>query len=275
MRVAARRQMHADPPRAPDLDRRVDDLQQQPHAVLDRAAVGVGALIAAVLQELVDQVAVGRVDLHAVEAGAPGVLGALAVGGDDAGQLVQGQRTRRHVGALRAHQADLAGRRDRAGRDRKPALEKDRVGDAADMPELRDDAPAGGMHRLGHAAPALDLRLAPQPRRVGIAHALRRDRGRFAQDQAEAGALRIVARHQRIGHPVGADRTGPRQRRHHDAVGQMQITELQRGEKGLGHDAVLLICLGKLKARGARVIARQPSAVVGAPTAITSTVPLP
>ncbi|KDB54234.1 hypothetical protein X805_02160 [Sphaerotilus natans subsp. natans DSM 6575] len=42
-----------------------------------------------------------------------------------------------------------------------------------------------------------------------------------------------------------------------------------------GHGVVLLICLGKLKTRGARVIVCLPSAVVGAPTAITSTVPPP
>jgi hypothetical protein len=39
----------------------------QARAVLDRAAVGVGALVASVLQELVEQIAVGAVDLDAVD----------------------------------------------------------------------------------------------------------------------------------------------------------------------------------------------------------------
>jgi hypothetical protein len=44
-------------------------LEQQPRAVLDAAAVVVGALVGAVRQELVEQIAVGAVHLDAVEAG--------------------------------------------------------------------------------------------------------------------------------------------------------------------------------------------------------------
>ncbi len=78
MRVAARGEVHADAAGAPDLDRGIGRFQQQTRAVLDRAAIVVGALVGAVLQELVEQIAVGAVELHAVEAGFLGVLGALA-----------------------------------------------------------------------------------------------------------------------------------------------------------------------------------------------------
>ena len=74
---------------APDRDDGVRHFQHQPGAVLDRAAVGVGALVAAVLQELVEQIAVGAMHLDAVEAGGLGVLGALAIGLDDAGDFVE------------------------------------------------------------------------------------------------------------------------------------------------------------------------------------------
>ena len=69
MRVAARREMHADPARPPDGDDGVRHFEHEPGAVLDRAAIAVVALVAAVLQELVEQIAVRAVDLDAVEAG--------------------------------------------------------------------------------------------------------------------------------------------------------------------------------------------------------------
>ena len=59
------------------------------------------------------------------------------------------------------------------------------------------------VHGGGDLAPALHLLGRPQARRVGIAHALRRHGGGFRQDQARAGALRVVLGHQRIGHAPG------------------------------------------------------------------------
>ena len=66
---AAGRQPDADAVGAPDAGHRLDHLDQEARAVLDAAAVVVGALVGAVAQELVEQVAVGAVDLDAVEAG--------------------------------------------------------------------------------------------------------------------------------------------------------------------------------------------------------------
>ena len=48
------RHAHADAVSAPDADQRVDHLEQEARAVLDRAAVRVGTLVAAVAQELID-----------------------------------------------------------------------------------------------------------------------------------------------------------------------------------------------------------------------------
>ena len=113
VRIGARREVHADTAGAPHRGDGVRHLQMQTRAVLDGAAVGVGALVAAVLQELVEQVAVGAVDLDAVEARALGVLRALAERLDDAGDLAGLERARRLVGGLRPEQAHVAGWRRR------------------------------------------------------------------------------------------------------------------------------------------------------------------
>ena len=68
VRVAARREMHADAIRAPHVDTCVGDFEQQTRAVFNGAAVLVGALVGAVLKELVDQIAVRAVHFDAVEA---------------------------------------------------------------------------------------------------------------------------------------------------------------------------------------------------------------
>ena len=94
MDIAARRQVHAHAARAPDADAGVGRFQQQARAVLHRAAVIVIAQIGAVLQELVQQVAVGRMHFHAVETRFLRHLRAQPVGLDHAGQLRRFQRAR-------------------------------------------------------------------------------------------------------------------------------------------------------------------------------------
>jgi hypothetical protein len=69
MRVAARREMHADASGTPNANGGVSDLDQQSRAIFDSAAVPIRALVRGVLQELIEQVTVGPVNLHAVEAG--------------------------------------------------------------------------------------------------------------------------------------------------------------------------------------------------------------
>lgn len=61
------------------------NLQQEAGAVVYAAAVGVGTVVAAVAQELVEQIAVGGVHFHPVEARRQGVLGSEAILLDDAG----------------------------------------------------------------------------------------------------------------------------------------------------------------------------------------------
>ncbi|MNY04289.1 hypothetical protein D3C86_1369560 [compost metagenome] len=230
MGVGARRQVHADPAGAPHRYHRIGHFQHQPRAVFQRAAVLVAALVGAVLEELVEQVAVGAVDLNAVEAGGLGIRRALAVGLDDAGDLFRCQCARGLEGLHGADQADVALGLHRAGRHRQLAVQVARVGDAADVPQLQDDPPAGGVHGLGDVLPALYLLGGPDAGGVRVADAHRRDRGGFADDQAGAGALHVVLGHQRAGYAAGLGAAAG-QRGHDHAVGQLQIAYLDGVEK--------------------------------------------
>src|ERR1700722_3816036 len=64
---AAGRKADTHPIGAPDEDQRLRGFEKQPRPVLDGAAVAVGPLVAVVLQELVDQVAIGGHELDTVE----------------------------------------------------------------------------------------------------------------------------------------------------------------------------------------------------------------
>ncbi|CPJ02967.1 Uncharacterised protein [Bordetella pertussis] len=214
---------------------RIERPQQQPRPVLDRAAVRVVAMVAARAQELVQQVAIGGMQLDPVETmvdrgprGAPVVL-------HDARQLVQRQRAGlRGIGelplALRIDQVRARLGADRRGRDRRalPRLQGG-VRNAPHMPQLHHDRAAGRVHRVRHAPPAGQLFGRVQPRHVRVALALVGNGGGFGDDQAGAGALHVVGGRQGRRHGIG--RTVARQRRHHDAVGEPQLAGVQRLEQ--------------------------------------------
>src|ERR1035441_8257957 len=121
--------MHGYPIRTPDADGGIGDFQHEPGAVFNGAAVFVGAVVTAVLEELVEEVAVSAVNLHAVEASGLRVLRALVVGRDDAGNLARFQGARDNEGPFRTEQADVSAGRDGTGRNRKRAVEVARIGD--------------------------------------------------------------------------------------------------------------------------------------------------
>ena len=132
--VRTRRQMHSDAIRAPHFDHGIGHFQHQPRALLARAAVSVSAPIGAVLEELVEQIAVGAVKLHAIEAGGLGILCTLAIGGNDAGDFACLQGAWRRVRPFRAQQTHMAFRRDGAGRNGRLAVQKTGIGNAAHVP---------------------------------------------------------------------------------------------------------------------------------------------
>ena len=201
----------------------LDHLEQQPLAIGDGAAIGVGAMVGPVAQESVEQVAVGAMQLDAVESGLDGAGRGVAEGLDDAANLAQFERARRRrVDEPLVGDEGLGSRPDRRRPDRRPAvLLEARVGDAAAMPKLNDDGPAFGVHGVGDGFPAADLIVRVTARRIRIALRLRRDLGRLSDDQAGRGALGVIFNGKRTRNQARAGAVS-RQRRHHDAVGEFQ-----------------------------------------------------
>jgi hypothetical protein len=231
MRVGARGEVHADPARPPYGDHGVRHFKHEPGAILDRSAIAVVALVAAVLQELVKQIAVRAMDLDAVEPRLFRVLGAVTIGLDDVGKLLGFERARGDIRPLRPNETHIALGRDRARGNGKVAAMIDGVGNAPDMPELEKDASAGSMHALDDAAPALDLLVGPDARGMRVADACWRDRGRLGKDKPSGRALRVIVAHHRVRNPAGTGRAIARQWRHDNAVGELQIANLQRVEQ--------------------------------------------
>ncbi|SVJ78982.1 Uncharacterised protein [Klebsiella pneumoniae] len=232
-------------------DQRVDDLQQEPRAVLQATAIGIAASVAGAGEELVDQVAIGAMQFDQVEAGVERV----ACGADefvaDPADVFQGHFPRRVGGrhgpaALAIGDEHLGLGLDRRGRDRRLAAGLQRaMRHAPDMPELRGDQSAGGVHRLGDLAPAGQLRLAVDTGGVGVALAEAGNLRALADDQPGAGALRIVESVQGGRHVARLLRPGAGHRRHDDAVAQGQVAYGERGEEQVGHGLFLSKAAGR------------------------------
>jgi hypothetical protein len=92
------REAYAHPRHTPDAGYRFGNLQQKADAVLERPAVGIGAPVRSAAQELVEQVAVGGVNLDPAKACLKRVQGAQAMLLDDAGKLFRFQGARRDDG---------------------------------------------------------------------------------------------------------------------------------------------------------------------------------
>ena len=214
---------------------------QKAGAVLDVAAIGVVALVAAAAQELVDQVAVGRVHFHAIKAGGHRIARGVAVVLHDAGQLTCIERARlggvHELGLAIDQQNGFGFGGDGRGRHRRcaPGLQAG-VRDTAHVPQLHDDLAALGVHGVGHLFPGGDLLGAPDARHVGVALALVADGGGLGDDQpgpgGRVGALAVVGRHAGIGQRAG--RAVARERGHDDAGGQAQCASGEGVKQG-GH----------------------------------------
>ena len=211
--------------------------QHQLGAVLDRSAIGIGALVGAVLGELIEQIAVGAVDLDAVETGGQRILGAALEILDDPRNFRKLQRAR--LGDIGEGAVDkrLALGADRGRRHRLAAAGLQRiVRDAADMPDLDEDAPAFFMHAVGDLAPACDLLLGIDAGRILIALALLRNLAGFGDQKARGGALAVIVDRQRARHHAGRHRAVAGQRRHHEAVRKRDRAKLEGLEQfGLAH----------------------------------------
>ena len=144
----------------------IDDFQQQARAIRDRTAIGATALVAAVAQELVQQVAIRAMHFDTIKARCLGVDGSRAEGCDDGGQLFIAQLARHHMRHLATRCVDLkAANGNRAGRHGSSPVVEGRMTGATAMPDLQVDATTLGMHGIrdelptGHLSRIVDARL--------------------------------------------------------------------------------------------------------------------
>ena len=182
LRIASRGQMHTHALGAPDGDHRIGYFKHESGTVFNRSTVCVRTMIGSVLQELIDQVAIGSMNLHTVKASQLCVLCSLAEGLNDARDFGRLKCAWRHIIDSGTHQAHMASGSDRAGCNRQFSIKKAWVRDAPHMPELCKDATAGMVHRLGHQLPRLDLLRQPDPRHICVANALRYNWYAFGDD---------------------------------------------------------------------------------------------
>ena len=208
----------------------IHHLQGEAAHVLRAAAVLVGAQVAGVVQELVDEVAVGTVDLHPVKARLDGVGGGLGVILDQLGNvaLAQGAGHLIHQFAHARHCAFMGDRR----RCQHLALMEEGVGETTHVPQLGEDLAPLGVHGLGDLFPACDLLRAVDAGGVGIALAVRANDGGFGDDEADVGAAAIVGSHLRGRHQSRA-RHAAGEGGHHEAIregeGAVEAVRLKQG----------------------------------------------
>ncbi len=228
----ARVEAQAYPARPDRIGHRLQALQRETHPVVDAAAVFVATLVGAGTHELHRQVAAGAMQFDTVEAGPARIQRGLTVFGHHRADFVRGQFAR-HVVRLHAGVVgeDFAGGADRRRRHRLDALALDvAAADPTRVHDLQHDASAARMHGLGDLAPAVDLRRRGDARLAAIGLPGGTRPGAFGDDQAGGGALGVVRHHQLAGHAPGVGAVA-RHRRHHDAVGQLELAQPQRAEK--------------------------------------------
>jgi hypothetical protein len=192
-------------------------------------AVAVGALVGALPEELIDQIAVRAMKLDAIETEAPGVSPGLGVGRDHRRDLGLGHRFR-----------DLDRRLVQAGRSDRRRFRIRPVANSshcADMPDLRHDPASRRVDLARHPRPPGQRRCA-----VKVGHARIVGRGRvidhraLSDDQPDTvfGAPAVIRRDVRSRYAAGRETSG--HRRHDNAVWQSQILDRKRREQRSGRD---------------------------------------
>src|ERR1019366_1912109 len=225
--IAAWRQMHSHPLGAPNRDDRIRDFQHQPGTFLDRAAVFVCAMVGAILEKLVEQIAIGSVYFYAVKTGQLRVLRALSIGLDNAGNLRLVECAWRYIFGEGPNQAHMAGRSNCTGGDREFASQKARVRDAAHVPYLHEDATSRLMNGFRYWLPRPNLLGRPDAGYIRIANALRYNRDTLGNNQPRARTLRVVLNHERRGNVIRrAAQAG--KWRHDNSVWQLNLANTDR-----------------------------------------------
>ncbi len=138
--AVARPDLDADAIGDPASDCGIHDLEQETRPVLDAAVIAVGSVVRAILQELVDEIAVRRVDLDAVEARFLCAFGGPVVLRDDFRNFARFDGPRLWRVAIRRLQQRARTALERRRRDRLTAVRLQLgVRSPADVPELKHD----------------------------------------------------------------------------------------------------------------------------------------
>jgi hypothetical protein len=212
----------AHPLRPDGLGHGPDGVEQEPRPAFQRAAPAVLAAVDQGIEELFQEIPVGRVELHAVEAGVQGVGGGLHVLGDDLGQIGlghgPGHREGLHAAGVREHLA--LGRLRHGTQERGSLGQVGGMADAAGVHELGEDMPVAPVDGLGHVLPGLDLGGAEQAGDAGIAQPVRGRGGALGDDEARRRALAVIGGGEGGGDV--ADGPVPGHGGHDDAVAEVE-----------------------------------------------------
>ncbi len=229
-----------------------DGLRGELRAALDGPAEAIGALVGDLPEEFVDQVGVCAVQLDAVEPELLRVARSVGIGL----RHVEHLRLARFLADLLASQRD-AGRPVR-GRIRKVTA----VGLAAHplMPELWSHLAARGVHRVDDALPPGQRLLPPEERNVRVVRRAPATCERpFGQDEPHVRSRAPAVVGDVVVVREAARRARARHRRHHDAVLELEPTDLERPEerRHIGHDRIPFLpglrrVIGSIGSRSAR-----------------------
>ena len=151
------------------------------------------AQVGGVGQKLLRQIAVGGVQLYAVEACGDGVFGGLGVIGDDladfgGGQLARGFVVFRPLRCEMLHAFNFY----RAGCGGQHAATVNRMGYAPCVPELGENQPALFVHSGGNFFSRVNLRGGEQAGRERAAQRVGGDVDGFGQNQTSGRALGVI-----------------------------------------------------------------------------------
>ena len=130
---------HSDAIASPHALDRLDHFEQQTRTARDRAAIGIGSGIRQRIDELVEQIAICRVNLDSIKACSQSVASASFILLHDVGHLDDIERPRRDE------------------RNEHPVGLHRWVGNTPYMPELEEDPSTRGAYCVGDEPPALDL----------------------------------------------------------------------------------------------------------------------
>src|SRR5690606_25544719 len=206
---------------------RADDLHREATTVFHAAAVLVVTLVGTFPEELVDQVAMGTVQLYRIATDCLGILRRLGKGPDHILNILMGHAMNDQLVVLVFGHGTKA-RHARVGLGA-PTTH------VADVPQLRGKLAAGRVPAIYHLLPASPCFFTVELRhvRIAVGGAVRHS-GAFADDQADtgSGATAVVFHHLISGHTLG--REVARHGRHHQARGQLQGAQLHWLEQQTG-----------------------------------------